>query len=58
MPTMMPRPMPDKLKLGPPITAPPMASTNITAAMQRLRFLVKSTWFSTSVRRPTEAIMP
>ena len=58
MPTMMPRPMPEMLKPGPPITAPPMASTNMTAAMQRLRFLVKSTWFSTRVRGPTEAIMP
>ena len=32
--------------------------TSMTAAMHRLRFLVKSTWFSTSVLRPTEAIMP
>ena len=50
--------MPLMVKAGPPITAPPMASTSMTAAMQRLRFLVKSTLFSTRVRRPTEEIIP
>lgn len=30
----------------------------MTAAMQRFRFLVKSTLFSTRVRSPTEEIMP
>ena len=35
-----------------------MASTMMRAAMMTLRLLVKSTWFSTTLRTPTAEIMP
>lgn len=36
----------------------PSPHTRMTAAMMRLRELVKSTWFSTTFRTPMAEIMP
>ena len=36
----------------------PRPDTRITAAMIRLRDLVKSTWFSTTLRTPIAEIIP
>ena len=47
-----------RAKLMPPTELKPSALTRMTAAMIRLRELVKSTLFSTTLRTPMAEIMP
>ena len=50
--------MPATVKVMPPTESKPSAQTRMTAAMMRLRELVKSTLFSTTLRTPMAEIMP
>ena len=65
MPTIAAMARPDRLmdtpataKVRPPTELKPRADTRMTAAMMRLRLLVKSTRFSTTLRTPMAEIMP
>ena len=49
---------PPTVKVMPPTELKPRPLTNMTAAMIRLRDLVRSTWFSTILRTPTAEIIP
>ena len=49
---------PPTVKVMPPTELKPRPLTNMTAAMIRLRDLVRSTWFSTMLRTPTAEIIP
>ena len=46
------------VKVMPPVEAKPRPHTKMTAAMMRLRDLVRSTLFSTTLRTPTAEIIP
>lgn len=46
------------VKVMPPVALKPSPQTKMTAAMMRLRDLVRSTRFSTTFRTPTAEIMP
>ena len=49
---------PPTVKVTPPTELKPRPLTNMTAAMMRLRDLVRSTRFSTTFRTPTAEIIP